>query len=187
MDAVTFCIAWAAQDQQSQQSASMPSWQRLLLQNLRSLLVWSSQSESFDLDLSEPHSDVCECENFLRLVQVAVGFRAQVNCAFHMSSTLSVFLKPLTEELAVSRGLFSLLRSVILLAGGLAPLSAWTSAIRAWWCKCSRWQAWRWDHQHTAAWVLPRVFLYGIRSGWELRCRRSNSRQLKRRNQQGSC
>jgi len=66
---------------------------------------------------------------FLRLVQVAVGFLAQVNCAFHMSSTLSGFLKPLTEDLAVSRGLFSLLGSgEILLAGGLAPLSA-----------CSRW------------------------------------------------
>jgi MFS family permease len=54
---------------------------------------------------------------------VGVGFLAQVNCAFHMSSTLSVFLKPLTEDLAVSRGLFSLLRSgEILLAGALAPL-----------------------------------------------------------------
>jgi len=54
---------------------------------------------------------------------VAVGFLAQVNCAFHTSSTLSVFLKPLTEDLAVSRGLFSLLRSgEILIAGALAPL-----------------------------------------------------------------
>jgi len=40
-----------------------------------------------------------------------------------MSSTLSVFLKPLTEDLGVSRGLFSLLRSgEILIAGALAPL-----------------------------------------------------------------
>ena len=54
---------------------------------------------------------------------VAVGFLAQVNCAFNMSSTLSVFLKPLTEDLAVSRGLFSLMRSgEILIAGALAPL-----------------------------------------------------------------
>jgi MFS family permease len=54
---------------------------------------------------------------------VAVGFLALVNCAFHMSSTLSVFLKPLTEDLAVSRGLFSLLRSgEILIAGAMAPL-----------------------------------------------------------------
>lgn len=54
---------------------------------------------------------------------VAVGFLAQVNCAFHMSSTLSVFLKPLTEDLGVSRGLFSVLRSgEILIAGAMAPL-----------------------------------------------------------------
>ena len=39
-----------------------------------------------------------------------------------MSSTLSVFLKPLTEDLAVSRGLFSLLRSGEILIGAvLAP------------------------------------------------------------------
>jgi len=39
-----------------------------------------------------------------------------------MSSTLSVFLKPLTEDLAVSRGLFSLLRSgEILIGAALAP------------------------------------------------------------------
>ena len=40
-----------------------------------------------------------------------------------MSSTLSVFLKPLTEDLAVSRGLFSLLRSgEILIGAAMAPL-----------------------------------------------------------------
>ncbi len=40
-----------------------------------------------------------------------------------MSSTLSVFLKPLTEDLGVSRGLFSLLRSgEILLGAAMAPL-----------------------------------------------------------------
>jgi MFS family permease len=54
---------------------------------------------------------------------VAVGFFAHVACAFNLSSTLSVFLKPLTEDLAVSRGLFSLLRSgEILIAGAMAPL-----------------------------------------------------------------
>ena len=54
---------------------------------------------------------------------VAVGFLSHVACAFHMSSTLSVFLKPLTEDLAVSRGLFSLLRSgEILIGAGMAPL-----------------------------------------------------------------
>ena len=40
-----------------------------------------------------------------------------------MSSTLSVFLKPLTEDLGVSRGLYSLMRSgEILIAAALAPL-----------------------------------------------------------------
>jgi MFS family permease len=54
---------------------------------------------------------------------VAVGFLSHVACAFHMSSTLSVFLKPLTEDLSVSRGLFSLLRSgEILIGAAMAPL-----------------------------------------------------------------
>jgi MFS family permease len=54
---------------------------------------------------------------------VAIGFLSHVACAFHMSSTLSVFLKPLTEDLAVSRGLFSLLRSgEILIGAAMAPL-----------------------------------------------------------------
>lgn len=40
-----------------------------------------------------------------------------------MSSTLSVFLKPMTDDLGVSRGVFSLLRSgEILIAGAMAPL-----------------------------------------------------------------
>jgi MFS family permease len=54
---------------------------------------------------------------------VAVGFLSNVACAFHMSSTLSVFLKPLTEDLHVSRGLFSLLRSgEIVIGAAMAPL-----------------------------------------------------------------
>src|SRR5688572_19490266 len=54
---------------------------------------------------------------------VAVGFLSHVSCAFHMSSTLSVFLKPLTEDLGVSRGVFSLLRSgEILIGASMAPL-----------------------------------------------------------------
>ncbi|HWH79915.1 MAG TPA: hypothetical protein VNT76_21185, partial [Candidatus Binatus sp.] len=54
---------------------------------------------------------------------VSVGFLSYLACAFHMSSTLSVFLKPLTDDLGVSRGLFSLLRSgEILIAGAMAPL-----------------------------------------------------------------
>jgi MFS family permease len=53
---------------------------------------------------------------------VAIGFLSHVACAFHMSSTLSVFLKPLTEDLHVSRGLFSLLRSgEIVIGAALAP------------------------------------------------------------------
>jgi MFS family permease len=53
---------------------------------------------------------------------VAVGFLSHVACAFHMSSTLSVFLKPLTEDLHVSRGLFSLLRSgEIVIGAAMAP------------------------------------------------------------------
>lgn len=54
---------------------------------------------------------------------VGVGFLSHLACAFHMSSTLSVFLKPLTEDLGVSRGLFSLLRSgEILIGAAMAPL-----------------------------------------------------------------
>ena len=54
---------------------------------------------------------------------VAVGFLSHVACAFHMSSTLSVFLRPLTEDLGVSRGVFSLLRSGEILIGAvMAPL-----------------------------------------------------------------
>lgn len=39
--------------------------------------------------------------------------------AFHLSSTLSVFLKPLTEDLGVSRGFFSLLRSGEIIIGAM--------------------------------------------------------------------
>jgi MFS family permease len=54
---------------------------------------------------------------------VGVGFLANVASAFSLASTLSVFLKPLTAELDVSRGVFSLLRSAEGLIGAfLAPL-----------------------------------------------------------------
>jgi MFS family permease len=58
---------------------------------------------------------------------VAVGFFSQIVFAFHLSSTLSVFLKPLTEDLGVSRGFFSLLRSGEIIIGALmAPfIGAW--------------------------------------------------------------
>jgi len=53
---------------------------------------------------------------------VGVGFLSHIVCAFHLSSTLSVFLKPLTEDLGVSRGLFSLLRSGEIIIGAvMAP------------------------------------------------------------------
>src|ERR1044071_8310098 len=75
------------------------------------------------LNFPRPTETIRKPKIFYGWYIVAVGFLAQVNCAFHMSSTLSVFLKPLTEDLAVSRGVFSMLRSgEILLAGALAPL-----------------------------------------------------------------
>lgn len=42
---------------------------------------------------------------------VGAGFFANIASAFALASTLSIFLKPLTAELGVSRGVFSLLRS----------------------------------------------------------------------------
>lgn len=54
---------------------------------------------------------------------VGVGFLANVASTFALASTLSVFLKPLTEDLGVSRGVFSLLRSgESLIGAGLAPM-----------------------------------------------------------------
>ncbi|MGH7817240.1 MAG: MFS transporter [Candidatus Binatia bacterium] len=42
---------------------------------------------------------------------VGVGFLANVASSFALASTMSIFLKPLTADLGVSRGVFSLLRS----------------------------------------------------------------------------
>jgi len=54
---------------------------------------------------------------------VGVGFLSHLVSAFHFSSTLSVFVKPLTEDFGVSRGMFSLLRTGEILIGGvLAPI-----------------------------------------------------------------
>ena len=54
---------------------------------------------------------------------VGVGFLANVASSFALASTLSIFLKPLTAELGVSRGVFSLLRSGEgIIAACLAPL-----------------------------------------------------------------
>ena len=54
---------------------------------------------------------------------VGVGFFSHLVSAFHFSSTLSVFVKPITEEFRVSRGLFSMLRTgEILISGAMAPI-----------------------------------------------------------------
>ncbi len=54
---------------------------------------------------------------------VGVGFLSYLVCAFTFSSTLSVFVRPMTEELQVSRGTFSLLRTGEIIIGGL--LAPW--------------------------------------------------------------
>jgi len=51
---------------------------------------------------------------------VAVGFLAHIASAFSISSTLSVFLKPLSNDLGISRGVFSLIRSGEILIGAIA-------------------------------------------------------------------
>ncbi len=54
---------------------------------------------------------------------VGVGFLANVASSFALASTMSIFLKPLTADLAVSRGVFSLLRSGEgIIAACIAPL-----------------------------------------------------------------
>jgi MFS transporter, OFA family, oxalate/formate antiporter len=53
-------------------------------------------------------------------VIVAVGFLAQIASAFSVSSTLAVFLKPLSTDLGISRGTFSLIRSGEILTGAAA-------------------------------------------------------------------
>lgn len=54
---------------------------------------------------------------------VGVGFLANVASSFALASTLSIFLKPLTDELGISRGVFSLLRSGEgIIAACLAPM-----------------------------------------------------------------
>ena len=53
-------------------------------------------------------------------VIVVVGFLAHIASAFSISSTLSVFLKPLSADLGISRGAFSLIRSGEILIGAAA-------------------------------------------------------------------
>jgi MFS family permease len=52
-----------------------------------------------------------ESKFFYGWIIVAVGFLAHIASAFSISSTLSVFLKPLSNDLGISRGVFSLIRS----------------------------------------------------------------------------
>jgi len=59
---------------------------------------------------------------FYGWIIVAVGFLAHIASAFSISSTLSVFLKPLSSDLGISRGVFSLIRSgEILIIAAAAP------------------------------------------------------------------
>ncbi len=51
---------------------------------------------------------------------VAVGFLAHIASAFSISSTLSVFLKPLSNDLGISRGVFSLVRTGEIVIGAVA-------------------------------------------------------------------
>lgn len=51
---------------------------------------------------------------------VAVGFFAHIASAFSISSTLSVFLKPLSSDLGVTRGVFSLVRTGEVMIGAFA-------------------------------------------------------------------
>lgn len=54
---------------------------------------------------------------------VTVGVLTQIAGAFSLSSTLSVFLKPVTDDLGISRGAFSLVRTGEMLVGAaLAPV-----------------------------------------------------------------
>jgi len=61
-----------------------------------------------------------EAKFFYGWTIVAVGFLAHIASAFSISSTLSVFLKPLSNDLGISRGVFSLVRSGEILIGAVA-------------------------------------------------------------------
>jgi MFS family permease len=64
-----------------------------------------------------------ESKFFYGWVIVAVGFLAHIASAFSISSTLSVFLIPLSQDLGLSRGAFSLIRSgEILIGAAAAPI-----------------------------------------------------------------
>jgi sugar phosphate permease len=72
---------------------------------------------------SSPEQATNESKFFYGWTIVAVGFLAHIASAFSISSTLSVFLKPLSSDLGISRGVFSLIRSgEILIGAAAAPL-----------------------------------------------------------------
>jgi len=66
---------------------------------------------------------------------VGVGFLANVASSFALASTLSIFLKPLTAELGISRGVFSLLRSgEACIGAALAPfVGSWVDRLGGRW------------------------------------------------------
>jgi OFA family oxalate/formate antiporter-like MFS transporter len=70
--------------------------------------------------LSSAEQTTNESKFFYGWTIVAVGFLAHIASAFSISSTLSVFLKPLSSDLGVSRGVFSLIRSGEVLIGAIA-------------------------------------------------------------------
>jgi MFS family permease len=70
--------------------------------------------------LSSAEQATNESKFFYGWTIVAVGFLAHIAAAFSISSTLSVFLKPLSSDLGISRGVFSLIRSGEILIGAVA-------------------------------------------------------------------
>ena len=70
--------------------------------------------------LTDSEPPIKQAKLFYGWTIVAVGFLAHIASAFTISSTLSVFLKPLSSDLGVSRGVFSLVRSGEVLIGALA-------------------------------------------------------------------
>ena len=74
-------------------------------------------------NMPAPSASPARTKFFYGWVIVAVGFLAHIASAFSISSTLSVFLKPLSHDLGLSRGVFSLIRSgEILIGAAAAPL-----------------------------------------------------------------
>ena len=69
---------------------------------------------------SEAETTTDEARFFYGWLIVAVGFLAHIASTFSISSTLSVFLKPLSSDLGISRGVFSLIRSGEILIGAAA-------------------------------------------------------------------